>query len=35
MTNGFVKKQQKTLPRQIELAEKYRSIYLRRKGVEA
>ena len=35
MTNGFVKKQPKTPPRQIELAEKYRSIYLQRKGVEA
>lgn len=35
MTNGFVKKQQKTPPRQIEIAEKYRKIYLQRKGVNA
>ena len=35
MTNGFAKKQQKTPPRQIEIAEKYRKIYLQRKGVNA
>ncbi len=32
MTNGFTKKQQKTPPRQIELAKKYRKLYLARKG---
>jgi len=34
MTNGFVKKQQKTPTRQIEIANKYRKIYLQRKGVD-
>lgn len=32
MTNGFVKKQQKTPKAQIELAKKYRSIFLVREG---
>ena len=32
LTNGFIKKTQKTLPREIERAKKYRADYLRRKG---
>lgn len=32
MTNGFVKKQQKTPKAQIELAKKYRRIFLEREG---
>lgn len=32
MTNGFTKKQQKTSRVQIELAKKYRKIYLARQG---
>ncbi|MCR5559450.1 MAG: type II toxin-antitoxin system RelE/ParE family toxin [Schwartzia sp.] len=32
MTNGFVKKQQKTPKAQIDLAKKYRKIFLEREG---
>lgn len=32
LTNGFVKKTQKTPPKEIELAKKYRTDYLRREG---
>jgi phage-related protein len=31
LTNGFIKKTQKTPPREIELAKKYRNNYLDRK----
>ncbi|MBQ1868436.1 type II toxin-antitoxin system RelE/ParE family toxin [Selenomonas sp.] len=34
MTNGFVKKQQKTPRRQIELAKKYRKIFLERSATQ-
>jgi len=32
LTNGFIKKTQKTPPKEIERAKKYRADYLRRKG---
>lgn len=32
LTNGFIKKTQKTPPREIELAKKYRADYIRRFG---
>lgn len=34
LTNGFIKKTQKTPPKIIALAKKYRAIYLQREGIE-
>lgn len=33
MTNGFIKKSQKTPKSEIELAKKYRSIYIKKEGL--